>query len=331
MRITRLSLPLLTGLVLGGCVDNSGNTNVECRALEDSPTKVAARTAGSPFSGTVFTIVMENKSQGEILDGSEAPYIKSLAASGAVARGYTDAFVHPSEPNYIWMVAGENFGILDDDAPAGNHIASTSHIVDQMEMAGIDWGAYMEGMGEPCGVESNYPYEPKHNPFVYFDDINGWDGKTFTKPARCMEHVVDYAELDTDLAADALPRYVFITPNMENDMHDGSIADGDVWLSRELPKILASTAFKEGGVVFLTWDEGATRSTSNWSADDDPPMIVISPLAKAGYVSEEPYDTSSYLKTVQAILGLDPLPCDAAPADVSTMDDLFSAELPRSG
>ena len=33
-----------------------------------------------------------------------------------------------------------------------------------------------------------------------------------------------------------VPRYAFITPNLDNDMHDGSIADGDAWLARELPE-----------------------------------------------------------------------------------------------
>src|SRR5205807_359288 len=127
----------------------------------------------------------------------------------------------------------------------------------------------------------------KHNPFVYFDDVNGWDGRAFTRPARCMDHVVDYRQLDADLTAGTLPRYVFITPDLLNDMHDGSVKRGDDWLAREVPKILSSPAFQDGGVLFLTWDEGSTLG------NDEPPMIVISPYVKPGFVSRAPYTTSS--------------------------------------
>jgi acid phosphatase len=135
--------------------------------------------------------------------------------------------------------------------------------------------------------------------------------------------VVDYSQFDVDLAAKKLPKYVFITPNLQNDMHDGSIEQSDAWLSREVPKILGSDAFNNGGVLFILWDEGGGLPST-----DDPPFIAISPNAKPGYVSKLPYDTSSYLKTVELILGLDPLPCASKAADtVSSMDDLFTVPM----
>src|SRR6185369_5121698 len=96
---------------------------------------------------------------------------------------------------------------------------------------------------------------------------------------RCTEHVVDYSQFDVDLAANKLPKYVFITPNLTNDMHDGTVAQGDQWLSREVPKILGSDAFNKGGVLFILWDEGAGQN-------DDPPFLAISANAKPGYTSQ---------------------------------------------
>ncbi|HEY5949267.1 MAG TPA: alkaline phosphatase family protein [Kofleriaceae bacterium] len=267
----------------------------------------------------MFTIVMENKSQGDIVGNKAAPFINQLIAQNTLAAGYHDSYVHPSEPNYIWMVAGENFGILDDADPSAHSIESTSHIADQLELAGLSWKSYQESMGAACGLSSHDTYAAKHNPFVYFSDINGWDGKTFQPSQRCIDHVVDYSQFDIDLAANAVPDYVFITPNMNNDMHDGSIAQGDAWLANEVPKILASDAFNNGGVLFLLWDEGS----GSMSKGDDPPFIVISPNAKQGYVSHTNYDTSSYLKTVQKVLGVEELPCDSTASQVSAMDDLF--------
>lgn len=280
-------------------------------------------TANPAFSGPVVTIVLENHPASEIFGNADAPYINALAREGAVARGYTDPFVHPSEPNYLWMAAGQNFGIADDKPPHSNHVACAEHVADQLERAGLDWKAYQESMGAPCGVDDNYPYVAKHDPFVFFENLNGWDGKVFdfAPTKRCQEHVVDYSTLDADLASGRLPRYVFVTPNMQHDMHDGTVAEGDAWLAREVPKILASPAFATGGVLFLTWDEGSSLG------NDQPPMIVVSPLARRGFVSDVPYTTSSYLKTVQAMLGLEALPCDPAPDTVPLMSDLFTVPL----
>ena len=308
-------------IALSAVACSPGSRHLVCRELRQ-PAAASTPAATSPFRGSVFTIVMENKSASQILDGDEAPYIRSLADTFAVAGNYRSTQVFPSEPNYIWMVSGQNFGILDNDPPADNRIASRSHVADQIEAAGLTWRSYQESMGEPCLLEARYPYDPKHNPFVFFDDINGWDGRTFQRPERCLQNVVDYSQLDADLASGNLPRYVFITPDLKNDMHDEPIGVGDAWLSREVPKILASKAWQDGGVLFLTWDEGGGHNS------DDPAMIVISPLASPHHVSKVRYDTTSYLKTVQAILGLEPLPCDPDPDSVSTMADLFRVPLP---
>lgn len=314
-------------MVCGACsVDTSGNVvGRSCAALTmDSP---APASLASPFQGTVFTIVIENKSRSQMLSGSEAPYFQSLAKQYTVANGYTDARVHPSEPNYIWMAAGQNFGILDDDDPVHHHIASTSHLVDQIERVGKTWKTYQESMGEPCTVTSHGRYAAKHNPFIFFDDVVGWEGDVATRSERCRTHVVDYSELAADLASGDVPDYVFITPDLVSDMHDGTIRQGDDWLAREVPKLLASPAWQDGGVLFLTADEGEGRSFWDWSQEDDPPFLVISPLAKQGYTSTEPYDTSDYLATVQAILGVEPLPC-GEPGEARLMDDLFTEPLP---
>jgi acid phosphatase len=312
----KLSILLLAAAA--GCSNTSGNTNDTCAALT-----VSTPNPAPAWTGSVFTVVMENKSRGDIIGNKSAPYINSLLEHGANVSGYHDSYVHPSEPNYIWMVAGQNFGILDDSDPVKHSIDSSSHIADQLELAGLSWKTYQESMGQPCGLTSHGRYAAKHNPFVYFDDINGWDGKKFQPSDRCNEHVVDYSQLDADIAAHNIPKYVFITPNLDNDMHDGSVAQGDLWLSQELPKIMATDAYQKGGVIFLLWDEGS----GTLGPGDDPPFIVISKNVNAGMVSKVNYDTSSYLKTVQQILGLEAVPCDPKPADVKAMTDVFAVPM----
>ncbi len=293
-----------------------GSVDVPCR-----PLTVTQPSRPAQWNGTVFTVAMENHSGAQILGAGDAPYINGLAASGAVAAGYHDPYVHPSEPNYLWMIAGENFGILDDNDPGPGHtIAAVGHLADQIERAGLTWRAYEESMVDPCGLASHDAYAAKHDPFVFFDDVNGWNGASFAPGARCVQHVVDYSVLAADLAAGTMPDYVFITPNLQHDMHDGTVADGDAWLAAELPRVLASDAYKHGGALFVVWDEGPSEG-------DNPLFIVASPNARPGTVSSTEYDTSSFLLTVQKILGLDALPCGAQPSAARSMDDLFLAPL----
>jgi len=314
-----LAFGLLT--VGAACSPNtSGSITAKCLPLEP-----ALAISPNGWDGTVFTIVMENKSQGDILGNGQAPYINKLANDNAIAFGYHDPFVHPSEANYLWMVSGENFGVLDDDDPISHHLDSTSHLADQLEMSGLTWHAYQESMGAPCGLVSHGRYAAKHDPFVFFNDINGWDGAQFQPSQRCLDNIVDYSQLDKDLENGTMPKYAFITPNLDNDMHDGSIAEGDAWLAHEIPKILASEAYQNGGVLFLLWDEGG-----GYPASDDPPFIAISPNVKKGMKSTADFDTSAYLKTVEAITGVGALPCDSATgAHVEMMRELFS--MPMTG
>ncbi|HEY4055629.1 MAG TPA: alkaline phosphatase family protein [Kofleriaceae bacterium] len=303
----------------GGGADDSPSAalGAKCEALS-----AMAAPETPTVKGTVFTIVMENRDRDEIIGNKKAPYINSLASQYAQAANYHDAFVHPSEANYIWMASGQNFGVLDDNDPSAHSLDSQSHLVDQLEEAGITWRSYQESMGAPCGLKSHGRYAAKHNPFVFFSDVNGWDGTKFQPSERCNQHVVDYSELGNDIAANNVPDYAFITPNLDNDMHDGTIAEGDAWLATEVPKLMATDAYQKGGVIFILWDEG-----SGSPKGDTPPFLAISKFAKSGYSAQASYDHSSYLKTVEALFGIAALPCDSAREEVSVMSDLFNSEM----
>jgi hypothetical protein len=110
---------------------------------------------------------------------------------------------------------------------------------------------------------------------------------------------------------------------MCHDMHDacGNYTDpvraGDDWLAGQMPGILNSDVYREGGAVFLCWDEG------DHNLSDGPiGMLVLSPLAKGnGYASTNYYTHSSLLRTMQEIFGVTPLLGDAANA--ADLSDLF--------
>jgi hypothetical protein len=271
---------------------------------------------------TVFVIVMENHNWSSIKGNASAPYLNGtlLPAASHAEQYFNPPGNHPSEPNYIWMEAGDNLGITTDSAPSTNHQSTTQHLVTLLSNAGISWKAYAEGAsGTSCPLSTSGLYAPKHVPFVFFDDVTD---SLSSSSQKCIQHVRPYTELAGDLSANTVARYNFITPNLCDDMHNSSgcatsdsVANGDTWLSREVPKILASAAYRNGGAIFITWDESE-------GGDFPIGMIVLSPYAKgAGYSSTIAYTHSSLLRTVQEIFGVTPLLRDAANA--KDLSDLF--------
>src|SRR5437870_2996962 len=93
---------------------------------------------------TVFLILMENHDWSSIKGSPSAPYINDtlLPIASHAEQYYNPPGVHPSEPNYLWLEAGTNFGIRNDRSPARNHQSTTSHLVDLLEAAGLSSQAY---------------------------------------------------------------------------------------------------------------------------------------------------------------------------------------------
>jgi hypothetical protein len=269
-----------------------------------------------PTSTTVFLILMENHNWSSIKGNASAPYINTtlLPQASYAQQYYNPPGIHPSLPNYLWLEAGTNFGIKNDADPQTNHQPTTTHLVTLLTTAGISWKAYQEDTrGTVCPLTKTGRYAPKHNPTVYFDDVTDTNNPRST---MCITHERPYSEFATDLQQQTVARYNFITPNLCHDMHDCSVQTGDTWLATEVPQILASQAYKQGGVLFITWDEG--------EGDDGPiGLLVLSPLAKGGgYANTIQYTHSSTLRTIQELFGVTPLLGDAANA--TDLRDLFT-------
>ncbi len=283
---------------------------------------------------TVFVILMENhnwtgdRARLNIKGNPAAPYINHiLLPMGAHAEQYFNPpNNHPSLPNYLWLEAGSNLGVTNDRRPSFNLQSTHAHLVSLLDKAGIGWKAYLENIqGQFCPLhdgghidqDGSPLYAVRHEPFAYFDDVTGHLDKT---SAYCIAHLRPFSELKGDLARDAAPPYVWITPNVCADMHDGcngdAIAHGDAWLSRNVPAILHSAAYKKGGALLILWDEAN-------NGDGPIGLIALSPLAKGGgYSNSVHYTHGSTLRTIEEIFGVTPLLRDAA--DQKDLSDLFS-------
>lgn len=324
-----LALTIICEILLASCSSTSGTggTPTPVPSGQPTPTPVPSsqptptQTPTGSQGRSVFLVMMENHNWSDIKGSSSAPYINKtlLPMASSAEQYYNPPGIHPSEPNYLWLEAGTNFGILDDFDPSFNHQNTPLHLVTLLDKAGISWKSYQEGIsGTDCPLTSNGLYATKHNPMIYFDDVTN---RNDSQSANCIAHVRPYSELTRDLQQNTVPRYNFITPNLCNDMHDScaptndSILQGDTWLSQNIPPILNSQAYKNGGVVMITWDEGE-------GGDGPIGMIVLSQDAKGGgYTNTIHYTHSSTLRTLQEIFGVTPLLGDAANAN--DLRDLF--------
>ena len=297
-----------------------GVSNVAGNVTSNAAT-LTVNAAGSGAIKTVFLILEENHNWSTFKGSTSAPYINNtlLPTSAHAEQYYNPPGIHPSEPNYLWLEAGTNFGILDDNDPSTNHQSTTSHLVTFLKNANISWKSYQEDIsGTTCPLTSVNNYAPKHNPFVFFDDVTNTNDPA---SAYCIAHVRPFTELATDLTNNTVASYNFITPNVCNDGHDSCsplndpVAQTDTWLMQNLPAIMNSTAYKAGGVaIFIIWDEGE-------GGDGPIGMIVIFPNAKPGYSNAIHYDHSSTLRTMEEIFHVTPLLGGAASA--TDLSDLF--------
>jgi phospholipase C len=267
---------------------------------------------------------MENHDYHEVVGSADAPYFNELIAKYGLATNYMDSMTHPSLPNYLTLISGDKQypGILDVD-PTSSFITGTfpvdqPNLGTQLQTANIAWRSYQESAGSACALAAAGSYAPKHNPFLYFTDMQA--------AALCAKNNVDYSTFAADLAGGTY-KYMWITPNLTSDGHDpvggfppaatdpvGSLKASDAWAKTEITKIMASTAYTNGGVIFLTWDEGEGR---NGNSKDQVPMIIISPkIVSAGFKSAKAYSHKSYLATVETILGLPKLATVMAEPDM---------------
>ena len=146
-------------------------------------------------------------------------------------------------------------------------------------------------------------YDVNHNPFVYYDNV-------VHTPAEC-NNVVPYGQLATDLAAGTLPTFIWVTPNIIHDMHDGTIADGDMFIHGLIPQIQGSTWYQQGGSVILTWDEGETS--------DQIVAIVVSTAMTGHGAFTTPGNHYGTLRGIEEVYGLTLLGSASDPASGDLM------------
>jgi phosphatidylinositol-3-phosphatase len=218
-------------------------------------------------------IVLENRSYSQAIGIS---YVAQLASRYGLATNYRGVS-HPSLPNYLALTSGSTWGVADD----GWHSLPAGGLGAQLTAAGLTWRAYMEGMSQGC-FNSPYPYALKHNPFPYYG-------------GTCPSQVVPFTQFSSDMSG-TVPNFVWITPDLCHDGHDCANESVDSWLSQTVPTILGTKAWQDGGVLFITWDEGEDSGNTVVTLVIHPRPIL--------HKSALPYNHYSLLATIEDALGV---------------------------
>jgi hypothetical protein len=256
-------------------------------------------TAASPPAqyAHVIWIWMENKSWSSVINNSQAPYETQLAKQCATAPHWDDAgSAFNSEPNYVAATTGLQGAVLNPytcDCPQGATNSYTGdNLFRQVRAAGMQERSYEEGMPSNCYNSNSGTYAVKHNPAMFA--VGGSDRVACQADDLAVADLVTGGAFVNDLNNDTLPAFSFITPNMCNDTHDCGVSTGDQFMSKFMPLILNSNAYRSGNTaVILMWDENTPI-----------PNVVIAPSVVPGTVVSTALSHYSALRATEEMLGL---------------------------
>jgi len=237
--------------------------------------------------------------------------------------------------------------------------AGVATLGNQLSGGGVSWKAYLQDMGNDpardhtvstahgpaCGhpatwavdhtqkAEKGDQYAARHDGFTFFRSVTA-------NQAFCAAHILSFRPLPGDLArASTTPAFSFIAPNLCNDGHDapcvtgaaGGLARADAFLSQWVPKIVATPAYRDGGLIVTTFDEGSdsaaccgeTLPGKTGPGGGRIGAVLLSPLIKPGTVSTVAYNHYSLLRSIEDVFGLPHLGDSAMPQVRSFGRDVF--------
>lgn len=259
---------LMAALLVGAAAEAAGASTLEA----------TADAAEVPRPDHVVVVVMENHSNTDVIGNPSAPYINSLAATGAnFSQSY--AITHPSQPNYFALFSGSLQGVDDNSCP---HTFSTPNLGTALIANGRTFKGYSESMpyNGYTGCSSG-AYVRRHNPWANWTNVPAASNLTLNAfPA-------DYTEL---------PTVSFVIPNLDNDMHDGTIAQGDSWLKSHLDGYVR-WAQTHNSLLILTFDEDDNNSGNRI------PTVFVGAQVKPGVYSVR-IDHYNVLRTLEDAYGL---------------------------
>jgi len=273
----------------------------------------------------VFVIVEENHGFTDVIGNPAAPNLNQLASRYGLATNYF-GITHPSEPNYVALLGGSTFGVVNDNPYYLNRVNRPS-LVSQLDRAGLPWKAYLQGLPHPGYQGICYPafcngtpdkdplYVSKHNPIPNF--TTSWNRRDWSRQ-------VPASELGADLRSGHVPSFGLIVPDECHDQHGDPpycvdsgtpgdpqdqrlVATGDQYLGRTVSSITHARFWARGNnAIAIVYDEGDNSAgcCGTTPGGGKAATVVITSHGPRGLTDARPYNHYSLLKTIQHNFGL---------------------------
>lgn len=229
-----------------------------------------------PHPDHIIFVWFENKGSDSILGSSSAPYINSLIEQGTLFTN-SSAITHPSYPNYVDFFSGDPNGITSDKCVESMAL-TTPNLFTNLNDVGKSFAWYSEGLPETGSKVCFAPnsYVAKHNPTTIFDNVPASANKRFT---------------DFPTNYDSLENVVCISPNLNNDMHDGSVARGDGWLKAKMSSLIEwCKTHNSIFVVYYDENDGAEGNKI--------PVVAVGEPVMVNHKDDTSYDHYNWTRTV---------------------------------
>lgn len=267
----------------------------------------------------------------------DTPNYWAYARRFVLADRYFTSVHGPSFPNHLFSVAPQSGGVIDNANGTGpgtdcaGNPAGTAPVMDQngkithqspcfdfptlpdsLEAAGVSWKYYAENGGVLTTI--------RH---------------IWNSPLR-QERIADPAQFLSDLAAGRLASVTWLLPPDDAGEHPpDSVCKGENWTVQMVNAIMQSPEWNSTA-IFLTWDDFGglydhvpPPQVDRFGLGPRAPLLIISPYARAGYVSHTVYEQSSMLKFVETRYHLNPLTSrDRAASDM--LDSFDFSQSPQA-
>ncbi|HTS36982.1 MAG TPA: alkaline phosphatase family protein [Candidatus Solibacter sp.] len=272
---------------------------------------------------------------------SDIPNYFSYATNFVLADNTFSSLDGPSFPNHLYTVAAQPIGVINNpgnglgpawgcDSPTtfltqvvgDNGLISylypcfdVTTLADNLQAAGISWQYY----GPPQNANGYV--------WVALDAINH-----IRNTSLWSSHVFADTQFKTDAANGKLPAVSWLVTGPASEHPPGSVCSGENWTVQQINAIMSGPQWNSTA-IFLVWDDfGGFYDHVPPPYDDSyglgmrVPFLIISPYAKAGYISHTQYEFSSVLKFVEERFGLPPLTGrDAEANDITDAFDFSQA------
>ena len=279
-------------------------------AVADSPAKAQPLSlAPAPVAivgkhfDRVLIIVLENQNYSSAM---KDPFLAQLAQMGASFSNF-HALIHPSYPNYLAMVAGSSFGVRSNDQITLPDDDSHRTIADF-----LDWKNYAEdypSQPQPF-LGDRGKYSRKHVPFLSFAKIQHESFGNVVSVSTKDPHnrfVADVEDFRSDPKKHPLPRYMFYSPNTDDDGHDPVLRPGrglkkaSSWLNKFLKESFPLDEKMTGTLVIVTFDESQFLDKTERIY-----VVFLGDMVKPGEITKT-YTHYSVLRTIEDNFGVLPL------------------------